>query len=356
MPFDRLISNFLSSLGLFDENEPADVIINHRIVCNYRKWPLVTAIFSRVSGAWATNARVTMGPIQSVILYVDDGEVRWEFEDTCADIVNQIQIHEAKTRWVYFPIGIQFPDLTMAPDVETNDDATPGHLTMLIVDTVRRTYSLFDPDDGDTTIKDERQPTKQRHINLYGVFWVDHNKDLIPGYWCVDQRQEGGGSSLQYIVDTTDESMKHEFDSYIQEVPGGLCAILTALVSVCCLRFQCGDPWVVADGIKRIFTAMNEADREKFRVNITTWYMDIYRAKTWRDVAELMGVCNVTRSKGPCGVLVGFDGNHCTSPPCFRNTLCKQHYHELMMQSLEHHHDIACFVTHRVLDLCGVFL
>ena len=357
MALDPLISHFLLNVGLFDDIEPKEIPINRRIVCNYREWPLITAIFSRVNKVWATGPHVhcvMLGTIHSVNLHIHDGEVRWAFEDTSrTDIVNQIQTHETRIRWVFIPLGVEW--IAWKANDPTQGDHPLGHSAVLVVDTVCHTYSLFDPNNGDMQIKDERQPTKTRFLNRYDLFLVDHHKDFIPGYECVDRRQEGGDSSLQSVVDTTDENVKREFDEYIQEVPGGLCSILTLLVLVCCLRFQRGDPWIVADSIKRTFMSMGDATKEKFRVNITTWYMNIYRAKRWRGVAELMGVCNVLPHDDPCGVLSEIDGSHCTKPACPRNTLCEQHYYELVLQSLEAHDDFVCFITHDVLDLCGPF-
>jgi hypothetical protein len=348
-----LVSRFMSIMGLFgvvNHNEVDPV--NYRVMSNYKTNPVANAIYSRVSGVCATSRHVNcaiLEEIQCIQLHLHNGSVQFDFQyDSRECILNRIKACD--TRCVYMPMGLKWQEPTN----------TCHHLMLLVVDTIHHTYSVFDPNRGNMIIQSAPpHSSSTQQMNRYDMFLLNSNgrQDFLPGYRYIDQRQEEGSLSLQAVVDTTDDSQKQEYDLFIQDVPSGLCAVLSLLVLVCCFRFQSTNPWGLANSIKHVFMAMNDAEKKAFRVNLTNWYMNIYRAKSWRGVAELMCVCNVIPSGGyTCGVLLGSDGRQCTNPTCPRNVLCEKHYYRMVLQSLEHRAHFTCYITDDVLELHGNFI
>jgi hypothetical protein len=349
--YDHLISQFLVVTAGFFDPVVVDPIHpqNRQIVRNYRSRPLVNAIFSRVNGLWATGPGVhcvACHEIPDVWLYMKDGEVSIDIQSPAIwkRLFAQIeQFKRTNIRWVYIVIGISWLETTMSTDVAS-------HLGMLVVDTVAETYSYFDPGLGITNIVDTLQPTSHRIINFYDVFCRNRSIHFIPGYKCLDQRQED--ASLQSVVDTTTQIKQEDPDAV---VPSGLCAIVTLLVLVCCRRFQSGNPWTIANSIKRIFVHTDATQQENFRINITSWYTNIYYANHWKEVARLLWLCNVPVRDQMCGVLDATNTMYCPSNACNGNTLCEQHYYDLVLQALSHQEHFPCYITHDVLKLRGQF-
>ena len=137
-----------------------------------------------------------------------------------------------------------------------------------------------------------------------------------------------------------------------------MCAIITFLVLVCCHRFQSGNPWAIADSIQRVVQAGTRKEREKFRVNMTSWYMHIHHAKLWKDVAKLLGLGGARHRADPvvCGVLDISNTTHCPNSACVGNVFCEQHFYNLALQSIVDRDHAMCFITHNVLELRGPFI
>ena len=348
--YDKLISQFLTDLGFFNPVIGIETQIKEFVV-NYRAWPTVNAILSRVHGVMARGPGVNcvvIPSIPAITISILNGETKLVFRNKqdWNRVFAEMQTHKQNNiRWVYIVFGLSWK--------ETNTDTSSSHLSMFVVDNVNQTYSYFDPEEGGIRILDDLQPNKQRKINLYDIFCCNDCRHVIPDYECVDQRQSG--RSLQSVLDTTDGQVKCENPETV--IPDGLCAFITLLVLVCCLRFQSGDPWPIARSIKIAFCKLSRPNKEEFRTNFTMWVVNIYKAGNWKSIARILGLCNHPNARERiCGVL------DATSEPCpyhpvrtGYSLLCEEHYYKLLLQSFSDKDQFVCYFSHNVVDINGQF-
>jgi hypothetical protein len=350
-PFHNLVFQYLVDIGLFKDSQ--DDERNRQLYCNYRVWPLLNAIFSRVNGIWApgpnVNCVATVGTLPSCFVYMENGEVQIRPDSFWGDsLFEQIRGYKnANIQFVYIAIGVVWNERTVT-------DNSSSHLGMIVVNTVDQTYSYFDPATGDFPILDELQPTKQRRVNIYDIFCCHKCKPLIPGYTCVDQRQLSV-PSLQHTMDTTDPEVKPENPDAV--VPFGLCAVITFLVMMCCFRFQSGNPWMIAECINHTFRRVSIAEKGEFRINVTAWFVSIYKANHWKTIAQLLGVCGdisrdtIIYNPRMCGVLDTSNTTYCDNAVCDGRIFCAQHYYNLVLQSLAPQEHFTCYITDNVMEL-----
>ena len=188
-------------------------------------------------------------------------------------------IHEykrRKIRWVYLLVGWAWKD---------QDRIERGHASILVIDTVKKTYAYFDPNSGNMYIVATRTP-HPAFVNRYDLLENPHNI-LIPGYSARRDRQNYG-MSVQSVI-----SSHAAPSSVAHAVPGGLCSPICFLIIMLCHRYAMGYPWKFADAICSILDDQqpSPAFRENFRSNLVHWWKNMYGGD-YKKLEKMVGLRN----------------------------------------------------------------
>jgi hypothetical protein len=114
-----------------------------------------------------------------------------------------------------------------------------GHRTLLVVDTVHRTYRLYDPNGVNYQIDARR--IYSRHQLLLDL--AAARGALYPGYRALGDHYPACHRSLQSTV------KRGEVGAVERQALSGLCAILVFWVTLTCVRLQYFDVFDVAESI-----------------------------------------------------------------------------------------------------------
>lgn len=340
-PGTDLVEAYLRQLGLL--TMPNHAVRRGRpneLVEHYRN--LAELITQRIEMVWSAGHTVGHCPrVQPINQFWVDTDcspqqaLLSQFLDLeVADNIADCEAHGQ--RWLFVPLGWNFPDF------QGRDGG--GHSTLLLVDTHLRVCHLFDPNN--------MTPIPVEHSDSPRGYWIHTIHEILEFRW----RQHaliprytfsahGGptmtGTPLQVAVERPAGDRKRGEGN---TVPGGFCSSLVALVYACMRRFDNPNAWGIADDIRNIFhlTCPNRTQREGFRVQLSWWFMRVFRANTWEKLARIVGMEQPDPPMRVCGVWLHRGRQMCPQVPCGDHAYCAYHRHRLLVAPWVDNADPTC--------------
>lgn len=278
---DDVVGIFLSDIGMWKPRTHNERTNAYPANESCKTPNFISTLINRITMIWSGNRNCVSCKNKRAIPIIEIRNISdptkslsgLRFPDA---LLNEIGSYESQSirfvvlplLWIYYVIEKRY---------------TGGHATLLIVDTISKTYCLFDPNGGKYSIKPgvsyHRQILLARSAELHGP--------LIPGYRgvVINQREE----AIQRVVERDSRDGVGE-----TRIPCGLCALLSVLILMCSFRFQYFDLFDVADAITREFKrrCRNRTQKESFRYRLFDWYHKTYTARQWSDLEIVLGLRN----------------------------------------------------------------
>ena len=319
------INGYLEDLGILNELNVKEQSAPKPDYGMYKCNPYVNAIHNRLNSMWnaTRGCPTTLGQDITIQLNVQGGQGNKgaiRYNQVAEQITEKITaMRECKLRIAFIPLCWNW---------ETPSGHHIAHSTLLVVDNIRNTYNLFDPNKGIMNVIDKTMPKNKLSLNRHELLML--TTSLIPGYKIErDIRQEG--RSLQTSIEHYNPPIPHV--NVTRLVPGGMCALLTTLVLVFCYRFQCYTPWKIAEGIRDNFNGLDNKRKEMFHLNLYNWYTSLYTAKSWVEMEKRVGLFQPrVRENRICSVLVRNRNTPCLNRPHDRYAYCPFHLRILLWE------------------------
>ena len=210
-----------------------------------------------------------------------------------------------------------------------------GHAGLLVVHTASRTFAVWDPS-GEAGMSDEMLLEGHLHqdanVHLDLVPGLDHrHRPALQGALEAALRAAAGGDDDD--AEASDDDADHD-----GAPPRGICMFTTALVLLCALRFDCPNPWFIADAIGVALRRMPPDQVSLVARNLVVAVRDVLRrCRTATAVAGRLGLWRPPLARrrhaavGVCHVLdLALDGVICPEPSAARSPLCPDHLARLL--------------------------
>ena len=301
----------------------------------HRQEESVGVILQRVGMVWAGGRWCQFCPSHRRINWIipraaPDPQIRPLYH--AARVAMDLRGYErAGVRWV--PLELRW-EWTNAADVRV------AHATLLVFDTKRHTYNLFDPNEGTMTLRGAGPQTLfDRHLVVVAAAAL--HGPLVPGYHAEAVRRQAVPSLQTHLERTAAQQPDAPLQAQITF--SGLCALLTTLVVVACRRFNYYDLWTMAGVLRGILQRRltNRTLREMFRFRLFRWYRGIVLAPRWDRLEQHLGLRVDANVGGRCAVQSERTGTFCRRRPCAGHAYCPQHRH-LLLASLWRRTRRAC--------------
>lgn len=248
-------------------------------------------------------------------------------------------------RWFYVYVG-WFWNAHPRAYRETHKLRTDSnHATLMVVDTVRREYHLWDPNGGDWSAYNELTRGVYT-FSPYDAIWessrrTNPNNRFLPGYRLV-LPDAIHGHTLQNSMDRMLPRtvgrvvVKTEPDDALLS-PQGMCASSVLLLLAFCLRFDVGAPADFDRIVNQYAVEQDAQSRRGFTVQLAHWHRRLYSVNSWSQMERALGLRGenrhtpestyvVERTEYRCGVVVDAEtGDVCPERPCDGSILCRGH-------------------------------
>lgn len=321
---------------------------------NHRNIRILARVLLRIGRFWGfhhpdTHERTSVVAIQMIRLdHLADAvtgvpRVRRTrlLHDTVRDAIRSCE--RAGRRWFYAVLCWCWNTQPAENRPPHPDYTDTGHVTLLVFDTLRREYDLWDPNGGSWSVYNDvtrrMEPFSPYAAVRDSAARTNPAKRLIPGYTFL-ARNAMRRDTVQNSVDrmcprqAAGVTVKTEEGSPAESPlpPAGMCASSVVLMLACCLRFNHGAPTDFDESVNRHIAGLYGFPRREFAIQLAHWHRRMYSVRSWEQMEGALGLRRTAAAAAAprrCGAVIddpsGNAGVACPLRPCDTGVLCEMH-------------------------------